>query len=208
MRKAGYPDAYIVSLVDGQRKSYTFGKENINPSADDYPGLVKTEMAKVSGGKIPIVENEKKEIGETVKMETVKDEPSKTGIVEENSIKKTKGLVYLVQLGLFAKPISYAEIKNLQPVYTDIVPDKGTRYLLGTYSSLVKAREENQRVVEKGIADAYVVAYHNGSPITLEKAKELESKQDGTKENVSVPSGAIAFMVQLGAYREKLQYCR
>jgi hypothetical protein len=201
-RKAGYPDAYILSLIDGQRKSYTAGKENLKLSDAEYNELKKNELAKISGNKAVIADNISKD---NVKKEPVKDEAIKTGTISGNNIKNTKGLVYLVQLGMFAKPVSYAELKDLQPIYTEVIPGKGTRYMLGTYPSLSKAREESQQAVAKGISDAYVVAYLDGRQISLEKAREMENKQGpAQKTNIAETPANIIYMVQVGAYRDRL----
>jgi hypothetical protein len=164
--------------------------------------MKRNELARISGTKAVVVDNIPKE---NVKKEAVKDEVIKTGTISGNNIKNTKGLVYLVQLGMFAKPVSYAELKDLQPIYTDIISEKGTRYMLGTYSTLSKARDESQKAVAKGISDAYVVAYLDGRQISLEKAKEIESKQVLVqKTDIAVSPANIVYMVQVGAYRDRL----
>jgi cell division protein FtsN len=194
VKSLGYTDAYIVSLIDGQRKSYSAGKEKLNPSDDHYNYLKRSELAKIAGDKNYQVEN------------PVNDSP-KEGFIGENSIKNTKGLVYLVQLGMYLKPITYDELKNLQPIYTDKIAGKGTRYMLGTFPSIEKARAESQRAVGSGMKDAYVIAYYNGEHISLDKAKKLDSKQLVKTNDVVVASSAnIVFMVQIGAYRDKLNY--
>jgi hypothetical protein len=191
MKKAGYDEAYIISLVNGVRRNYAEGKQAIKSKESNYNNLKNNELAKLAGEKPVIIDN-----GET--------QIISTSSIESQNIKKTKGLVYLVQLGMFAKPITLAELKNLQPIYIDVIPNRGTRYMMGTYTTLERAREETQRAINAGMPDAYVIAYHNGSHISLDKAKALEGKSAPVKDNKVVAVSSITYMVQVGAYREKL----
>jgi cell division protein FtsN len=176
IKNLGYADAYIIAIVDGKHKSYTEGKGSIGLSKNQYQQLKKSELTKISG----------------IKTETEKPE-------DNNSIKNTTGLVYLVQLGMFKKPISDEDLKNLLPIYTDKIPGKGTRYMMGIYHSLSKARDEIQKAKDKGFADAYVIAYHNGEHISLDKAKSIEGKPTDI-----IKKAQIVYMIQVGAYKEKL----
>jgi cell division protein FtsN len=195
VKELGYTDAYIISMIDGQRKNYTSGKENINASDDHYKYLKRTELAKLAGEKNYAVEEKDKE-----------NEKPENNNISGNNIKNTKGLVYLVQLGMFSKPVTNDKFKGLQPIYTDKIQGKGTRYMFGIFNSLSKARAESKIAVDKGISDAYVIAYYDGENISLEKAKKLESKQGNIKEEKQVVSSSnVTFMVQVGAYRESLK---
>jgi hypothetical protein len=192
VKKAGYSDAFIVSLIDGERKSYAAGKEKINPADELYNNLKRAELARILGEK-----NSQEQNPEI-------DKP-KTGTISGTDIRQVQGLVYLVQLGMYQKPRTYAKLNNLQPIYTDKIAGKGTRYMMGTYPTIAKAREENKRAANSGIKDSYVIAYYNGENISLEKAQKIESTQiqnQNPKQDLSQSS--IIFMVQVGAYSQKL----
>ena len=192
IKNMGYTDAYIVALVNGQRKSYSAGKDAINANDQQYKQSKNTELAKLSGKE---VQNE----DETY--EGVSDNESGIG----KNVKNTNGLVYFVQLGMFKNPISEAQLKNLQPIFTDKIPGKGTRYMMGSYSTIARARQESQKAINKGFKDAYVIAYYNGEHIALDKAKRMEGSQGNVvEEDAYTPSGKVVYMVQIGAYRDKL----
>jgi len=193
VKAIGYDDSYIISMVDGQRKNYSFGTGKLNKSEENYAFLKRMEIAKLNG--------------ETIKNQetNISDNTLKTGFIPENKIQKNSGLIYLVQLGMYLKPVSYKELSNLSPIYTDKIPNKGTRYMYGTFKTIAAARQESQKVANKGIKDAYIVAYNNGELISLEKAMKIEKEQFGkVDENVVETSDKILFKVQVGAYREPL----
>jgi hypothetical protein len=192
IKALGYTDSYIISMIDGQRKSYSAGTAALNRSDEHYNFLKRTELARINGEKV--LNN----------LVVVAEEEPKTGIISVNKVQNYSGLLYFVQLGMYTKPITYKELANLNPIYTDNVPEKGIRYMLGAFKTIEKAREDNQMVVNKGLKDAYVIAYYNGENITLEKAINIEKAQKGVDNSNNKPENLIVFMVQVGAYRENL----
>jgi hypothetical protein len=192
VKKLGYDDAYIIALVNGKRKSYADAKAAVNSKENEYKQLKKSELDRVSG-----VKSSAKDVSTD---ETEKDEN-----LPENSIKNTSGLVYLIQLGMYQKPISDETLKNLKPIYTDKIAEKGTRYMMGNFSSFAEAKQNVQKAKSKGFKDAYVIAYNEGEHVSLEEAKQIESQNGGTTVNKKVVTKeSVTFMVQVGAYREKL----
>jgi hypothetical protein len=189
----GYTDSYIISVIDGLRKSYSYGTSKINTADEHYSFLKRIELAKING---ETINNQSSDVSNDV---------PKTGYVAENKIQKSSGLVYLVQLGMYLKPVTYKELADLSPVYTDNIPNKGTRYMLGIFNTIGKAREESQKATNKGIKDAFVIAYNNGEHISLDKAIKLEKQQKGyVNDNHVISSSNILFMVQVGAYHDAL----
>ena len=197
VKALGYTDSYIISIVDGQRKIYSFGTSKLNTADEHYGFLKRSEIAKITGE----TKNEEIEVSNNV---------PKTGFVAENIIKKNTGLIYLVQLGMYSKPVSYKELAGLSPIYTDKIANKGTRYMFGTFKTIDKAREESKTIVSKGFKDAYVIAYLNGEHIALEKAIKIEKQGGGKVETGKVEtekvvvSQNVLFKIQVGAYRDAL----
>ncbi|MDF1548851.1 MAG: SPOR domain-containing protein [Bacteroidales bacterium] len=197
VKALGYADAYIISFVDGERRSYSYGQAKVNTSDKDYIKVKQTEIAKI-GGTTEVVENKQ-----------IKGNQIKTATGENSSVTNTKGLLYFVQLGMYVKPLTNEELKNLQPIFTEKIQGKGTRYLYGNFGTIAVARNENQKARNLGFKDSYVTAYYDGVHIALDRAKKIEKQQYGTiSENTTVISSKsstnISFMVQVGAYRESL----
>ncbi len=195
VKALGYTDAYIVSLVDGNRNTAEYGQSKVKKD-DHYAYLSRMEAARIKGETFS--EN--------------KTSNSNQAYTTGGSVTNTKGLLYFVQLGMFSNPDAGNQFKNLQPIFTDKVKGIGTRYLLGTYGKIAVARAQSQRVKNMGYKDAYVTAYYNGQHIKLDKAKKLEKQQYGSVTNNTnnvtttnnVAKGSISFMVQVGAYSQAL----
>jgi len=191
VKSLGYTDAFLISFVDGQRKSLGFGQSRVNTADENYTYLRRMETARINGEKFNNTSSD-----------------NYVNYTAGGNVTNTKGLLYFVQLGMFSNPVSGNQFKNLQPIFTHNVQGKGTRYLLGTFAKLAVARAENQRIKSQGFKDSYVSAYYNGQHISLDRAKKLEKQQYGTISNNVVIStsskGNIIFMVQVGAYSQTL----
>ena len=82
VKALGYTDSYLVSLVDGERKSLAYGQSRVNPSDDHYAYLRRMETAKVNGEKF---------------INTTTNNNQETYTTGGN-VANTKGLLYFVQL--------------------------------------------------------------------------------------------------------------
>jgi len=190
----GYSDAYIIAKQNGIRKKYYNGKSQLIFDSN-YNYMKNKELAKLNG------------VSYSNNHNNISVNTNQAGSVTGKNIKNTNGLVYLVQLGMFKNPIPYSQIKYLQPVYTEIIPNRGTKYMIGTFSTISEARIQNSNIKAKGINDSYVIAYYNGQHINLEKAKQLEKSPNTnyqTKNSVNYSNNNITFKVQVGAYSNKL----
>lgn len=203
VKSLGYSDAYILALIDGERNKANIGKSIINRNDADYARIKNTEIARIKGEKY-IANNSSNNNSNNNSSNNQQSNYSSSG-----NVKNTQGLVYFVQLGMFSNPDAMDKFKNLQPLFTEKISGRGTRYLYGNFGTLAMARRENQTLKNKGFNDSYVTAYYNGEHISLDRAKNLE-KQHGTGSssnntaNVKQSSGSISFMVQVGAYTNKL----
>lgn len=184
VKNMGYDDAYIISKIDGQRKSYSFGKAKLVFN-DKYNRNKIHELATFSD--ISYSDNQTTDYG------------------NNRNVKNIQGMVYYVQLGMFMKPVSSGEFNNIGPIFTQKIPAKGTRYLTGPYNSMSEARYAEGTIKLRGFTDAYVVAYNNGTNISLTKAKQIEKSGSGISTNYqNYSTGTIKFYIQVGAYKNKL----
>jgi hypothetical protein len=88
----------------------------------------------------------------------------------ENTEFKEKGRYYRIQiLALKYNRISPETLKEVLNIDEDITEEKShswRKYTIGRFSSLEDAKILKQKMIDKGIADAFVVIYNNGRRIT------------------------------------------
>lgn len=101
-------------------------------------------------------------------------------ITEEDSIvaerKETMpcNLVYKIQVGAFKKDLPADYYKRFNPITTELLDKKITRYMLGTFDQYILAEKVRQEVLED-YPDAFVVAYLNAVRIPTSTARDLEN---------------------------------
>ena len=128
----------------------------------------------------PVVEKkvEEKKVEENIpKPDSVKTEK----VVDTAAAPKSafiNGVVYKVNIGEYNKEVP----NNVAAIYFEIA-DKGlehyqtssgtTIYTVGAYADFATANATKEEVIEKGLDEAFVVAYKNGKQITIDEAKSL-----------------------------------
>jgi len=83
------------------------------------------------------------------------------------------GLLYRIQLGTFSKPVAYDKFKGLYPIYGEKF-NTSIRFYVGNFFDFLHADAALQQVRNYGYKEAYIVAFYNGTRLSLEKAKQLE----------------------------------
>lgn len=85
-----------------------------------------------------------------------------------------EGLVYRVQIGAYREEenFNYAMVSDLGKVEKQSLPDGITRFLMGEFRTLKEADAFKQKVLERKIKDAFILAYFNGDKKFLEELLE------------------------------------
>jgi len=90
-------------------------------------------------------------------------------------VKLPEGLVYRVQLGIYAGILEDNAFGGLTPISAEKVEDKDLiRYYAGYFNSMEEARKALTEVKLYGYPDAFLVSYFNKEKISVQKAKEIE----------------------------------
>ena len=203
----GYNDAFVVAFFNGKR----------------IPMNDALAKAKASGETIDItaVNNSNENTNPTTTANIG------TSTANATDVKSVSGLFYAIQIGVFSKPVSSAQLYNISPLNSEKTDNGLIRYTTGRFDDEAKATKAKNNIAGKGIADAFVVAYYNGKRIGLTAAKSLidsqgkdvlaKDKQEysvipsdtttSEKSATSLTTAAnkgIVFKVQVGAYKEKV----
>jgi hypothetical protein len=164
IRNLGYADAFIVAYCDGKRIS-----------------LFEAAELERSGRCIAKTQNEiSLEVAELYKNAAPTTIPA-------TELKK-EAVFYCVQVGVYNKPIAGKQLANIEELESHISPNGQYRYTSGQFLNMEDAKLRKKEIVQKGITDAYIVAYRNGQPIDMNLAKTLlqQQKQVASEQVVTV----------------------
>ncbi len=135
----------------------------------------------------------------------------------QKSLNKVSGIYYTVQVGVYSKPKTSAELNGVSPIQTFTTSNGYLRYSTGVYRNAASATARKNQVVSNGISDAYVVAYKDGVRITVEEANEINGVEETSGANetnsIEIPSNTtvnnsasgITFKVQLGIFSREIE---
>ena len=177
IRTIGYKDAFIVAYCDGKRISFAEAK-SLEASGACVP-LSDNEL------KIAVMEslptptiNETNTASAQNQQEVVKPIVDLTynqapGAVEAVAVESLEALFFTVQAGVYNKPIKQEQLPGFIELFTSKSPKGQIRYSTGKFQSVEDAKKRRKEAVEKGVADAFIVAYYKGKRITIAEANKL-----------------------------------
>ncbi|MCX7697788.1 MAG: hypothetical protein N2Z72_08885 [Bacteroidales bacterium] len=118
------------------------------------------------------------------------------------------GLVFTVQVGVFATPRSSVELFGLNPLFYDRMENGYYRYFCGLFVDLNEANRLRDQLRATVVRDAFVVALYRGKKISVAEARQLIQKGVplGTSYQYEkqVAVEPIEFRIQIGAYRNEV----
>jgi hypothetical protein len=194
IRTIGYKDAFIVAYCDGKRISYAEAK-----------------ALEASGACVPLSDNELKiAVLESLPTPTINEtntasaqnQPEEVkpivdvtynqapGAVEAVAVESLKALFFTVQVGVYNKPIKQEQLPGFIELFTSKSAKGQIRYSSGKFQSVEDVKTRRKEAVEKGVADAFIVAYYQGKRITIAEANQLIARIGASvfEENPKVES--------------------
>jgi hypothetical protein len=133
---------------------------------------------------------------------------------ERSTLPMLPGLMYSVQVGVYKVQRSSSQLFNINPLYEDIMNNGFFRYFSGIFGERKDAVAYKNLMVQKGVADAFVVIFYKGRKITAAEAEALtgesitrvirQEKLDQISKQRGALAGEVYFSVQLAAYRRAL----
>ncbi|MHC1707106.1 MAG: hypothetical protein AB9842_06235 [Bacteroidales bacterium] len=124
------------------------------------------------------------------------------------------GLMYSVQVGVYKTSRSSNQLFNINPLFEDLMNNGNYRYFSGIFGNRNDAVDYKNLMIQKGVADAFVVVFYKGRKITAAEAALLtgesittvirQNKLDQLSKQKSGLGSKVYFSVQLAAYRRPL----
>jgi hypothetical protein len=169
IRALGYSDAFVVAYCNGER--ITLGEARRREAAGIcVPKRVEEiaiEVAENTAKTLNIpLESELKELPEW----SYADAP---GAADADPIENMKGLFFTVQIGVFNRPVTSAELQNMPSISSFRLPNGLIRYNTGMFDSAEEALPRQEFARKSGIQGAFIVAYYKGERISIGNARRL-----------------------------------
>ena len=200
IQSMGYRDAFVVAFYNGKRISINEAiamdkngslASNVTAPLNEKSSTVSSNANVNQPDNIQVSEN-----GQPVN--TINDATvavdNKTGSKDLNS---TKGLIYTVQIGVYRNPVTAAKLYNVTPIYSEVLSTGLIRYTSGLFKQDGEASLAKNKIVAKGIKDAFVIAYNNGKKISLAEARALSTNSStedtqGTQKTLTPSTQPVA----------------
>ena len=85
------------------------------------------------------------------------------------------GTFFRVQLGAFGAALEPHTFGGMSPITGERLKERGLiKYYAGKFSRYEDASVALPRIRSQGYEDAFIVAWYNGTPVSTQKAKQLE----------------------------------
>lgn len=150
--RKGVKDAYVVRYEEGKRTSDT---------------AIENRYERTETTFLPAAKAQEKIVG-VMKNNTAIEANTEISSKINTSfsrISEQRGLFYSVQIGVFKNYVSSEYLLGFNPVFYELLPDETVRYISGKYDSKKEAKKARNKIISKGVKDAYIVKYKNSKKI-------------------------------------------
>ena len=96
---------------------------------------------------------------------------------EESEAAVYGDITFQIQIGIFGDNVDeemLEPIRSLDGINTTEMGDGLIRYTVGNYTSLQRAMINHSTIEKAGFENTYIIAFYNGTQISLKKAQELQ----------------------------------
>lgn len=184
LKNLGYSDAFVVAYYNGKRINLNEGVDKARDSGQkvDLASSANTSAGITAGSNVP--RNAAPPVASNPATTTGTDsQPADI----TNELEKMNGLLYTVQIGVYSKQVTKAQLSDLRPIYTEKLPSGLYRYTTGIYNQSGKLLEDKRKVVDLGVKDAFVSAYYNAKRIPFAEGQKLQAENNNLKMEAENP---------------------
>ncbi|MES2133013.1 MAG: hypothetical protein V4506_11730, partial [Bacteroidota bacterium] len=166
LKNLGYSDAFVVAYYNGKRINLNEGVAKAQESGQTV------DLSTANNTSAGITANSNVPKNTITNPPTTQTDSQPVDVT--NELEKMNGLLYTVQIGVYSKQVTRAQLFNLRPIYTEKLPSGLYRYTAGIYNQPSKLLEDKRKVVDLGIKDAFVSAYYNAKRIPFAEGQKLQ----------------------------------
>ncbi|MCP4311410.1 MAG: hypothetical protein GY790_09125 [Bacteroidetes bacterium] len=85
------------------------------------------------------------------------------------------GVFYRIQLGAYGKPVDPGTFLGISPITAETLEERALiKYYAGKFTKYEDASTALSKIRSLGYEDAFISSWYNGSPVSSQKAKQLE----------------------------------
>jgi hypothetical protein len=218
----GYRDAFVVAFFNGKRISINEALAKAKENGESVENLtissaVPSTFVSIPSNSTPLSSSDNTSFSSNSGLQ----------IAITTDVKSINGLFYTIQIGVFSKPVSSIQLYNLSPLNSERTDNGLIRYTTGRFDDMAKAINAKNNISQKGISDAFIIAYRDGKRIGISSAKSMidsegkevlsKNKQENTftpsdittteasgKTLTAASNSGVVFKVQVGAFREQV----
>jgi len=169
--KKGIGDAFVVAYLNGKRitlaeaRDYEGGKIAPNTQATNQNNAAQGVVANNA-----VVNNQNNQNNQNNKVETQQ--------APEISNYKAENIFYKVQIGAFRQSVAPLVLNQYKAIVSENIEEVKTDagliiYLVGNFKDYLQASSLRNKIINSGIEDAFVVAYHKNKRIPLNIARDI-----------------------------------
>ena len=179
IRKIGYPDAFVVAFLNGERISTSkaraeSGSSSASQTVANFPKISAGTSANPSNGSRTVASAEQVTQVPGGSKEALPTEFASDKIEEVVNAKTVEGLYYTIQVGVFSAPVKKG-VFNYEGLNVVHLESGLYRYNAGIFTSVLQAADLKNTITAT-IKDAFVTAYYNGKRISLTEASKLKNQ--------------------------------
>jgi len=180
LKGLGYSDAFVVAYYNGKRINLNEGMDKAREAGQKVDLAANSSAGITPGANVP---------RNTAPANTTAGSPTADNQAPEitNELEQMNGLLYTVQIGVYSKQVTRAQLSNLRPIYTEKLPNGLYRYTAGIYNQSSKLLEDKRKVVDLGVKDAFVSAYYNAKRIPFAEGQKLQTENNNLKMEAENP---------------------
>ncbi len=188
VRPIGYPDAFVVAYYDGER-------------------VPVYEARRIEAG--GAVADANANAGNTNPIANTANNAAATE--DKYEMADVNGLVYSVQVGVYATPRNTERLFGISPLIEDRMANGYYRYYAGVYGNMEDATTARNQIRGAGVPDAFVVILYQGKKITRAEADRINGEGvpfggslgeqvNDHRPNRNYTESKPVFMVQIGSF--------
>lgn len=118
---------------------------------------------------------------------------------EDNTL--PSGIVYQIQFMVLSNHASVKDIRGMSPVFVTKLKSGKYLHTVGLFTTYDEALGNLGKIRKNGFPEAFIIAYNNGSSISVKNARAMEGRKQSA---ASASSGDISYQVVFKGYGSSL----